>query len=73
MPPLVFWGDYNGIWKIGEQPTPLHPVQLVTESLPAEQAVSEVGLFGNQNSVAQPRTPKWAHTVDRRKASWKVE
>lgn len=35
----------------------------VTES----QAINEVGLFGNQNSVCQPLTPKWRHTVDRLK------
>lgn len=38
-----------------------------------EQAVSEVGLFGNQNSVAQPRTPKWTHTVERLKALWRID
>ena len=30
-------------------------------------AVSEVGLFGNQNTVAAPRTPKWDHTIERLK------
>lgn len=33
-------------------------------------AVNEVGLFGNQNSVARPRTPKWEHTVRRLKELW---
>ena len=27
----------------------------------------EVGLFGNQNTVCQPTTPKWRHTVERLK------
>lgn len=31
------------------------------------QAINEVGLFGNQNTVCQPTTPKWRHTVDRLK------
>jgi hypothetical protein len=31
------------------------------------KAVNEVGLFGNQNTVCQPTTPKWRHTVDRLK------
>jgi hypothetical protein len=35
----------------------------VTES----KAVDEVGLFGNQNTVCQPTTPKWRHTVERLK------
>jgi len=38
-----------------------------------QQAFNEVGLFGNQNTVARPRTPKWAHTVKRLKVVWKVE
>lgn len=37
------------------------------ETLPEDKAVNEVGLFGNQNTVCQPRTPKWRHTVDRLK------
>ena len=32
-----------------------------------EQAVKEKGFFGNQNSVARPRTDKWDHTVERLK------
>lgn len=31
-------------------------------------AFDEVGLFGNQNTVCQPRAAKWRHTVDRLKA-----
>jgi hypothetical protein len=31
-------------------------------------AVNEVGLFGNQNTVCQPTTPKWRHTVERLKS-----
>ncbi len=37
------------------------------DSVPLEKAVDEVGLFGNQNTVAQPTSPKWRHTVDRLK------
>lgn len=37
------------------------------ETVPANKAFHEVGLFGNQNSVCQPTTPKWRHTVDRLK------
>lgn len=32
------------------------------------KAINEVGLFGNQNSVCQPTTPKWRHTVERLKS-----
>lgn len=34
-------------------------------SLPKEQAVKEVGLFGNQNTVCQPKAKTWDHTVKR--------
>lgn len=36
------------------------------------QAVHEKGFFGNQNSVARPRSPKWNHTVERLKVVWSV-
>jgi hypothetical protein len=32
-----------------------------------KNAVREVGLFGNQNTVCKPTTPKWRHTVERLK------
>lgn len=37
------------------------------ETVNEAQAFKEIGLFGNQNSVCQPRTPKWRHTVERLK------
>lgn len=40
--------------------------------VPESQAVNEVGLFGNQNSVARPRTPKWEHTVNRLRKIWGI-
>lgn len=40
------------------------------DAVPAERAVNEVGLFGNQNSVCQPQTPKWRHTVERLKVAF---
>ena len=41
----------------------LHTVDL-------EQAVDEIGLFGNQNTVCKPTTPKWRLTVERLKERW---
>ena len=35
-------------------------------------AFSEVGLFGNQNTVCKPTTPKWSHTVERLKQVWNI-
>lgn len=37
------------------------------DTVPESKAVNEVGLFGNQNTVCQPSTPKWRHTVERLK------
>jgi len=37
------------------------------DTVPEANAIHEVGLFGNQNTVCQPTTPKWRHTVDRLK------
>lgn len=37
------------------------------DTVPEDKAFNEVGLFGNQNTVCQPTTPKWRHTVDRLK------
>lgn len=33
-------------------------------------AFNEVGLFGNQNTVCKPTTPKWRHTVERLKTKF---
>jgi hypothetical protein len=30
-----------------------------------------VGLFGNQNTVCQPRAAKWRHTVERLRSVFK--
>ena len=38
-----------------------------------QQAIKERGFFGNQNTVAQPRSPKWHFTVERLKALWEVD
>ena len=40
------------------------------QTVPESQAFNEVGLFGNQNSVCQPTTPKWRHTVGRLKVAF---
>ena len=37
-----------------------------------DEAVRERGLFGNQNTVAQPRVPKWNFTVERLKSLWGI-
>ena len=42
------------------------PVEWVA-TVGLDAAIHEVGMFGNQNSVCAPKTPKWRHTVDRLK------
>jgi len=43
----------------------LHAVSLA-------EAINEIGLFGNQNTVCKPTTPKWRTTVDRLKERWSI-
>ena len=42
------------------------PVQWL-DTIGIKEAVQEVGMFGNQNTVCKPTTPKWRTTVDRLK------
>ncbi|MFZ4289154.1 hypothetical protein [Variovorax sp. HJSM1_2] len=45
------------------------------DTVDVAHAFHEVGLFGNQNTVCQPTTPKWTHTVERLKSvfrNWKA-
>ena len=37
------------------------------ETREIDQAVREIGFFGNQNTVCKPRSKKWRTTVDRLK------
>jgi len=37
------------------------------DTVPESKAFNEVGLFGNQNTVCKPTTPKWRHTIERLK------
>lgn len=39
-------------------------------TVPLNEAVNEIGLFGNQNTVCKPTTPKWRTTVERLKERW---
>lgn len=42
------------------------PVQW-SQTIPTGQAVREIGMFGNQNTVCRPRAPKWRSTIERLK------
>lgn len=43
------------------------PIKWLQTVYDMSDAFNEVGLFGNQNTVCQPTTPKWRHTVERLK------
>lgn len=43
-----------------------------SKTVDLKNAIHEKGFFGNQNSVARPRSPKWAHTVERLKARFGI-
>jgi hypothetical protein len=40
---------------------------------PTKQAVSELGFFGNQNTVCKPRSSKWLFTVNTLKKKWDLD
>lgn len=42
------------------------------KTVPLDKAIKEKGFFGNQNSVAAPKVPKWEHTVQRLKQRFGV-
>ncbi len=42
-------------------------------TVPESQAVQEIGMFGNQNTVCRPATPTWRSTVDRLKVIFKID
>jgi hypothetical protein len=44
-----------------------------THTVSEKEAVREVGFFGNQNSVAKPKSEKWEHTVRTLKALWGIQ
>lgn len=37
------------------------------QTVPVAQALREVGMFGNQNTICRPTTPKWRWTIERLK------
>ena len=41
-------------------------------TVPIDQGVNEIGMFGNQNTVCKPTTPKWRTTVERLKERWRI-
>jgi len=65
-------GKYNLAAECGEDEAEYFVPVSWQHKVPEVNAVNEVGLFGNQNTVARPRTPKWEHTVKRLKDMWQI-
>ncbi len=65
-------GSYHREWA--DDPERMEyfvPVRWI-HSVPLEHAVNEIGMFGNQNTVCKPTTPKWRTTVERLKERWGI-
>lgn len=43
-----------------------------TSTVPEAQAFTELGMFGNQNTVCKPTTQRWSHTIERLKQRFAV-
>ena len=42
------------------------------KTVPEEEAIKELGFFGNQNSVCRPHNEKWEFTIERLKKYWNI-
>lgn len=63
-------GDYFAD-GVGENCAWLVPIKWI-HTVDQNKAVREAGFFGNQNSVAKPKSEKWEHTVKTLKARWSL-
>lgn len=61
---------FNGI---GDPEKVLHmvPVQWI-KTVPLAEAIREKGFFGNQNTVAKPKSKKWLYTIERLKKRFEI-
>lgn len=65
-------GDYTSFAGLSDDDAEyLVPVKWI-KTVSMNGAFSETGLFGNQNSVCKPQTPKWSHTVERVKTQFEL-
>ncbi|ASK55748.1 hypothetical protein WNA58_001147 [Vibrio cholerae] len=73
LPELETAGDYACCSSLSDDDAQyLVPVKWI-KTLPQQSAFSEIGLFGNQNTVCKPRAAKWVHTVERLKETWSID
>ncbi|MDM3871376.1 endonuclease NucS [Porticoccus sp. W117] len=72
-PDMELSGNYKSAADYGEDNAEYFVQVRWIKDFSPRDAVNEVGLFGNQNSVAQPRTSKWDHTIERLQTIWGVK
>jgi len=68
----VLKGDYHR--EFADDPEKAEyfvPVEWL-RSVPLAEAINDVGMFGNQNTVCAPKTPGWRTTVDRLKERFQL-
>jgi hypothetical protein len=65
-------GNYNTEAEYDEDRAEFFVPVKWLKAVPQTLAVSELGFFGNQNSVCTPKTDKWTHTVKRLREAWGV-
>ena len=64
----------NYLYETDDQGNAEYIVKIQWEKTVSEdKAISELGFFGNQNSVCRPKSEKWEHTVNRLKKIWEIE
>jgi len=65
-------GSYHSVADVGEDDADYFVSVEWVKALDEAKAVNEVGLFGNQNSIARPKANKWPHTISRLKSLWNI-
>ncbi|WP_337288577.1 nuclease [Candidatus Methylomirabilis sp.] len=63
-------GSYHGTYLADPENCEYFVSVKWLQTVPVEQAVHEIGLFGNQNTVCKPTAPKWRSTVERLKVKF---
>lgn len=69
---MALTGTYKTESEYGEDRAEFFVPVKWLKTVSQEKAVSEIGFFGNQNSVCTPKTEKWSHTVKRLKEIWQI-
>ena len=69
---MVLTGNYNTEAEAEEDRAEFFVPVRWLKTVSQNEAVSEIGFFGNQNSVCTPKTDKWSHTVKRLKEAWSL-